>query len=124
MKRELAIISLLCVVTAIAPSAEPEEGPLPSPEPDGNTMTRPEDCGLQYNALETQQIVSKLVISTDRVEQRKLARELGDRSIAGKIALTREQEAALSIYGEKLYAELVIPALKVLEEKGITPPWE
>ena len=67
-------------------------------------FSRPEDRGVQFTDSSTAEIVKKLSVSTDRVEQRKLARELGERVIAGKLKLDAVQQKLIDGYVDKLFA--------------------
>lgn len=89
---------LLCSFSIVAYSSETDSGDKKRP-----TFSRPEDRGVQFTKFSTPEIVKKISISTDRVEQRKLARELGNRSIAGKLKLDQSQQEQINAYVKKLF---------------------
>lgn len=66
--------------TAIRPVAE-EHRP---------TFTRPEDRGEDFSKLDSHEVVRRLAVAEGVAEQRKAAKVLGDREIAGTLELTEE----------------------------------
>jgi len=66
-----------------------------------DTFSRPEERGQQYTDSSVQEIVQLLKTSTDKIEQRKLANELGNRSIKGGLDLSPDQAKTVREYAEK-----------------------
>jgi len=59
------------------------------------TLSRPEERGEDLSVLETAEVVKRLAESKDKIESRKAAKVLGDRSIAGKLDLSSEEEQTI-----------------------------
>jgi len=62
----------------------------------GKTVSKPEEHGEDLSRLPASDAVSKLCQSKDRVERRKLAKVIGDRSKNGRLALTPQEEKAVA----------------------------
>jgi hypothetical protein len=64
-------------------------------------FSRVEDRGEDFSNLKDTELVSRLAISSDVVERRKAAKVLGDREIAGKLALSSSEiEIIVGIAGD------------------------
>jgi hypothetical protein len=87
-------VGLACVISIGICLAGPRKKP---------KFSRPEDRGVQFTGSSTAEVVQKLSVSTDRVEQRKLARELGERVIAGKLKLDATQQTLIDGYVDRLF---------------------
>ncbi len=72
------------------------------PEPDPPRFSRPEDVGAQPVTAATVELIEGLDWSADRIDQRKFARELGNRAIAGRLILTPKQQEAANEYVRRL----------------------
>lgn len=59
------------------------------------TLSRPEERGEDLSVLETAEVVKRLAESKDKIESRKAAKVLGDRSIAGKLDISSEEEQTI-----------------------------
>jgi hypothetical protein len=84
MKREsmFRVLLLACVTaTGISTSAQ--------------LVSRPEDRGEDMSTLATSDAVSRFSRSSDAIERRKLARVIGDRSIAGSLQLSGPENGQL-----------------------------
>jgi hypothetical protein len=67
----------------------------------GKAFSRPEERGEDLSGLSASEAVSRFSVSTDKVERRKLAKTIGDRSIAGTLRLSRAEEKQLQQEVEK-----------------------
>ncbi len=56
----------------------------------------PQDRDENYATLPTATLVARLAQATDKIELRKAAQVLGDRAIAGRLALSAEERAAMT----------------------------
>jgi len=73
----------------------------PRKRPKNPHHTPPEDVGEDFSVLPTEVVVERLSSSEDRIEQRKAAKVLGDRAIAGKLELSPEERRRLDEYVDK-----------------------
>lgn len=64
-------------------------------KPKDPRFSRPEERGEDLSVLETAEVVKRLAESKDKIELRKAAKVLGDRSIAGKLHLSSEEEQTI-----------------------------
>ena len=79
--------ALVCAfITAFATSSECQ--PADSDSGTRSSILRPEDRGEDVSSIATSDVVSRLSSSGDRIERRKLAKVIGDRSIAGNLQLS------------------------------------
>lgn len=65
-------------------------------EKDAHTFSRPEDRGEDLSGLDQGELVKRLSQSKDKIELRKAAKVLGDRSIAGTLNLSEEEKAVVT----------------------------
>lgn len=59
-------------------------------------FSRPEERGEDLSLLETSEVVKRLAESKDKIELRKAAKVLGDRSIAGNLDLSAQEKKAIA----------------------------
>lgn len=64
-------------------------------EPREPRFSRPEERGEDLSVLETAEVVKRLAESEDKIELRKAAKVLGDRSIAGTLELSIEEKQVI-----------------------------
>jgi septal ring-binding cell division protein DamX len=86
-----------------APAAEQPGATQPrSAPPPGATFSRPEERGKQYGDASTQELVRMLGEVADKIELRKFANELGNRSISGTLDLSSDQAKVVGEYVGRL----------------------
>jgi len=61
-------------------------------------VQRPEEVGENFSVLSSETLVDRLSVAADFVEERKAAIQLGNRSIAGELELSKEQTEELGEY--------------------------
>jgi HEAT repeat protein len=59
-------------------------------------FSRPEERGEDMSVLETPNVVNRMFISQDKIELRKAAKVLGDRAIASRLNLSREENESVN----------------------------
>ena len=96
----LVIVLIMCIFIAALviihngsekeePDVEPTITALPSEDTnDAHVFSRPEERGENLSILETSEVVKRFTESNDKIELRKAAKVLGDRSIAGSLKLS------------------------------------
>jgi len=78
------------------------------------TFARPEEVGEDFSLLESSEVVRRLTQSVERVVQRKAAKVLGDRGLAGNLALSQSEQQSLDGYIEK---QIGLTAAEVGEDR-------
>lgn len=64
-------------------------------------FVRAEDAGEDFSTLETSEVIRRLAGSNDRIVERKAAKVIGDRELAGKLSLSPDEQRILADYVEK-----------------------
>lgn len=77
---------------------EDEEDEINEDEPERREpkFSRPEDLGEDFSKLPQSDLLKRLAETEDRIELRKAAKSLGDRSIAGTLTLSKQESAILT----------------------------
>jgi hypothetical protein len=65
------------------------------------TLVRPEEAGEDFSLLESSEVVRRLTQSNERIAERKAAKVLGDRYIAGNLKVSQGEQQAINGYVEK-----------------------
>ncbi|MGB3087902.1 MAG: hypothetical protein WBC53_09295, partial [Phycisphaerae bacterium] len=84
-------------------------------EEKGPTFARPEEVGEDFSLLGSSEVVRRLTQSAERVVQRKAAKVLGDRGLAGNLALPQSEQQSLAGYIEK---QIGLTAAEVGEDRA------
>jgi hypothetical protein len=78
-------------------NGETDDESVPKVRPQtSHSRSRPEDLGQELSDLSNAESVARFSQSTDRIERRKLAKLIGDRSKAGKLQLLEEEKQELA----------------------------
>jgi hypothetical protein len=81
--------------------AETEGAPNENTEERRPTFVRAEEAGEDFSKLESSEVLRRLTQSDERIAERKAAKVLGDRHIAGKLSLPESEQQGLGGYVEK-----------------------
>jgi len=65
------------------------------------TFVRAEEAGEDFSKLESSEVLRRLTQSNERIAERKAAKVLGDRHLAGKLNLSKSEQKSLADYIEK-----------------------
>ena len=75
-----------------------------APALEAKKVTAPEERGADFSVYSTERLIGYLAGDSDKIEQRKATKALGDRHLAGKLELTGEQKAVVDDYIRKQLA--------------------
>jgi len=74
------------------------------PAEKNSTFARPEETGEDFSKLESSEVLRRLTQSNDRIAERKAAKVLGDRHLAGELNLSQGEKEDLKGYVSKQIA--------------------
>ena len=89
------VVGVLIVQKLTTAERNVESYTIPKNVENRSKFSRPEERGEDLSVLETAEVVKRLAESKDKIESRKAAKVLGDRSIAGKLDLSSEEEQTI-----------------------------
>ena len=75
----------------------------------GRTFSRPEERGEDLSILETSEVVKRFTGSQDKIELRKAAKVLGDRTIAGSLKLSDGEKQGINKVVRKYIEQATAP---------------
>jgi len=116
-----AIVLIMCIFIAAfviihngsekeEPDVEPTITALPSEDAnDAHVFSRPEERGENLSILETSEVVKRFTESNDKIELRKAAKVLGDRSIAGSLKLSDGEKQGINKVVRKYIEQATAP---------------
>jgi len=71
---------------------------------DAKKVTAPQERGADFSVYSTERLIGYLAGDSDKIEQRKATKALGDRHLEGTLELTDEQKAVVDSYVRKQLA--------------------